>query len=64
MRRKTSRVSFLMCPFCVRQLVSIWTTEPSGERHDLSRLYRCSAQRSGGLPGTIELLDCARELDA
>ena len=27
MRRKTSRVSFLMCPFCVRGLLSVLTTE-------------------------------------
>jgi hypothetical protein len=26
MRRETSRVSFLMCPFCVRALVSPSTT--------------------------------------
>jgi hypothetical protein len=27
MRRETSRVSFLMCPFCVRVLMSSKTTE-------------------------------------
>jgi hypothetical protein len=27
MRRETSRVSFLMCPFCVRGLLSVLTTE-------------------------------------
>jgi MmyB-like transcription regulator ligand binding domain len=26
MRRETSRVSFLMCPFCVRALLTRWTT--------------------------------------
>jgi hypothetical protein len=29
MRRETSRVSFLMCPFCVRGLLSVLTTETS-----------------------------------
>ena len=27
MRRETSRVSFLMCPFCVRRLLSVITTD-------------------------------------
>jgi hypothetical protein len=27
MRRETSRVSFLMCPFCVRGSLSVFTTE-------------------------------------
>jgi hypothetical protein len=26
MRRETSRVSFLMCPFCVRHWLLIWTS--------------------------------------
>ena len=30
MRRETSRVSFLMCPFCVRGLLSVLTTENVG----------------------------------
>ena len=28
MRRETSRVSFLMCPFCVRPLLTHRTTDP------------------------------------
>jgi hypothetical protein len=30
MRRKASRVSFLMCPICVRVLLSVLTTENAG----------------------------------
>jgi len=30
MRRETSRVSFLMCPLCVRGLLSVLTTENVG----------------------------------
>ena len=28
MRRETSRVSFLMCPFCVRVALTVETTTP------------------------------------
>jgi hypothetical protein len=30
MRRKTSHVSFLVCPLCVRDLLSVLTTENTG----------------------------------
>ena len=36
MRRATSRVSFLMCPFCVRASLLAWATPTS---HALSRAY-------------------------
>jgi hypothetical protein len=32
MRRETSRVSFLMCPFCVRATLTQMTTELSRSR--------------------------------
>lgn len=36
MRRGTSRVSFLMCPFCVRASLLAWATPTF---HALSRAY-------------------------
>jgi len=39
MRRETSRVSFLMCPFCVRALVSLSTTGSAYPDRDLYQTW-------------------------
>ena len=46
MRRETSRVSFLMCPFCVRELVPSATTALERCRGS-SLTLGCSAVDSG-----------------
>jgi hypothetical protein len=43
MRRETSRVSFLMCPFCVRVLV------PSLPTHQRALFRRCSSRAGAGV---------------
>jgi hypothetical protein len=54
MRRETSRVSFLMCPFCVRTLSSVSATHLLLRE---GRHYSCRA--SGG--GSVVLVDEAAE---
>ncbi len=65
MRRETSRVSFLMCPLCVRGLLSVLTTEnvvrdASDHDHELLRVH--GGARRGLLPTSHPLLDRAQHL--
>jgi putative transposase len=48
MRRETSRVSFLMCPFCVRGWLTKTTTDPGPGPTDI---YQHPARASEGLCG-------------
>jgi hypothetical protein len=52
MRHETSRVSFLMCPFCVRALMSTEATQPS--LHLLGRLDETLSEIAAKNEGEVE----------